>query len=212
MKLTIRDRSQRPQLSVAVAEVGWEGPEAQPLNRSDSTNAFATAKPKILLRLPSFMAFLHLSETLTLMLQPFSQQEASHEQNINIRHTLCAKARVRSCTYRHVRRRYLEIHRRLTGVLLGRYVICSSAMALADEVHGERAVPGVHTTERRLPFERGVTILGKEGTWRSRQPLYIPACSGWPSPCSLQSNRRVTTAHRSHAQCQDASPVHSRHR
>src|SRR5438034_8354945 len=57
MKLTMRDRSQRPQLSVAVAEVGWEGPEAQPLNRSDSTNAFATAKQKILLRLPSFMAF-----------------------------------------------------------------------------------------------------------------------------------------------------------
>ena len=71
MKLTMRDRSQRPQLSVAVAEVGWEGPEAQPLNRSDSTNAFATAKQKILLRLPSFMAFLHLSEALTVMLQPF---------------------------------------------------------------------------------------------------------------------------------------------
>jgi len=79
MKLTMRDRSQRPQLSVAVAEVGWEGPEAQPLNRSDSTNAFATAKPKILLRLPSFMAFLHLSVALTVMLQPFFQQEASHE-------------------------------------------------------------------------------------------------------------------------------------
>ena len=94
--MTMRDRSQRPQLSVAVAEVGWEGPEAQPLNRSDSTNAFAIAKPKILLRLPSFMAFLHLSVALTVMLQPFSQQEASHEWNINIRHTLCGMARVDS--------------------------------------------------------------------------------------------------------------------
>ena len=90
MKLTMRVRSQRPQLSVAAGEVGWERPEAQPLNRSDSTNAFATARQKILLRLPSFMAFLHLSVALTVMLQPFSQQEASHEQNINIRRTLCA--------------------------------------------------------------------------------------------------------------------------
>ncbi len=137
MKLTMRDRSQRPQLSVAVAEVGWEGPEAQPLKRSDSTNAFATAKPKILLRLPSFMAFLHLSEALTVMLQPFSQQEASHEWNINIRHTLCGMARVDSDTNRHVRCQPFEIHRRLTR-LLGRYVISFGALAPADDGHEQR--------------------------------------------------------------------------
>jgi hypothetical protein len=124
MKLTMRDRSQRPQLSVAAAEVGWEGPEAQPLNRSDSTNAFVTAKQKIFFRPPSFMAFLHLSEALTVMLQAFSQQEASHEWNINIRHTLCGMARVGSDANRHVRCQPFEIHRRLTG-LLERYVISS---------------------------------------------------------------------------------------
>src|SRR6266567_2039467 len=84
MKLIMRDRSQRPQLSVAAAEVGWERLEAQPLNKSDSTNAFPTPKQKTSHRLPSFMPFLHLSEILTVMLQSFSKQEASHKQNINI--------------------------------------------------------------------------------------------------------------------------------
>jgi len=112
MKLTMRDRSQRPQLSVAAAEVGWGRLEAQPLNRSDSTNAFPIAKQKIPHPLPSFMAPLHLSETLTVMLQAFSKQEASHEQNINVRYTLFAQARVGSYTNRHVRCRYSGIHRR----------------------------------------------------------------------------------------------------
>jgi len=79
MKLIMRDRSQRPQLSVAVAEVGWGRLEAQLLNRSDGTNAVPTAKQKIPHHLPSFMAFLHLSETLIVMLQRLSKQEASHE-------------------------------------------------------------------------------------------------------------------------------------
>ena len=107
MKLTMRDRSQRPQLSVAAAEVGWGRlDDAQPLNKSDSTNASPTAKEKIPHQLPSFMPFLHLSEALTVMLQPFSQQEASHEQNINIRHTLHEEAGVGPYTNRHVRCRY----------------------------------------------------------------------------------------------------------
>jgi len=45
-ELIMRDRSQRPQLSVAVAEVGWGRLEAQLLNRSDGTNAVPTAKQK----------------------------------------------------------------------------------------------------------------------------------------------------------------------
>ena len=172
MKLTMRDRSQRPQLSVAVAEVGWEGPEAQPLNRSDSTNAFATAKPKILLRLPSFMAFLHLSVALTVMLQPFFEQEASHEWNINIRHTLCGMARVDSDTNRHVRCQPFEIHRRLTR-LLGSYVISFGAMAPADDVHEQRPVPGVQTAERRTPFERTSDDFRKGGELEiAATPLY----------------------------------------
>ncbi len=112
MKLTKRDRSQRPQLSVVAAEVGWGRLDAQPLNRSDSTSASPTVKQKIPHQLPSFMAFLHLSEALTVMLQPFSQQEASHEQNINIRHTLHEEAGVGSYTNRHVRCRYFGIHRK----------------------------------------------------------------------------------------------------
>jgi len=97
MKLTMRDRSQRPQLSVAASEVGWGRPKAQPLNRSDSTNAVRTAKQEIPHQLPGFMAFL------TRMLQPFSKQEASHEQNINTRPTLWTEARVGSYTNRHLR-------------------------------------------------------------------------------------------------------------
>jgi|GraSoiStandDraft_13_1057314.scaffolds.fasta_scaffold197687_1 hypothetical protein len=97
MKLTMRDRSQRPQLSVATAEVGSLRLEAQPLNRSDSINAFPTAKQKIPHRLPSFMAVLHLSETLTLMLQPFSKQEARHEQTATSA-TRCAPRRAWAST------------------------------------------------------------------------------------------------------------------
>ena len=97
MKLTMRARSQRPQLSVAAAAVPWEPLEAQPLNRSDSTNAFATAKQKIPLRLPSFMAF--LSEALTVMLQPFSQQEASHDRT-STSATRCAPRR--ACAHTHI--------------------------------------------------------------------------------------------------------------
>jgi hypothetical protein len=109
MKLTMRARSQRPQLSVAAAAVGWEPLETQPLNRSASTTVFPIATQTILHQLPSFMAYLHLFETLAPMLQAFFQQEASHEQNINIRPTLWAEARMDSYTNRHVRRRYFGI-------------------------------------------------------------------------------------------------------
>jgi hypothetical protein len=98
MKLTMRDRSQRPQLSVAAAVVGWEPLEAQPFNSSVST----VAKQTIRGHLPSFTPFLPLSEILTLMLLPFSKQEAGHEPNINIRHTLYGMAGVGSDANRNV--------------------------------------------------------------------------------------------------------------
>jgi hypothetical protein len=112
MKLTMRDRSQRPQLSVAAAEVGWGRLEAQPLNSSDSTNAVPIAKQKIPHQLPSFRAPLRLTETLTVILQAFFKQEASHEQKMNICRTLFAEARVGSHTNRHTQCRYFGIHRR----------------------------------------------------------------------------------------------------
>jgi len=106
------------------------------------------------------------------MLQPFFEQEASHEWNINIRHTLCGMARVDSDANRHVRCQPFEIHRRLTR-LLGSYVISFGAMAPADDVHEQRPVPGVQTAERRTPFERTSDDFRKGGELEiAATPLY----------------------------------------
>jgi len=59
-------------------------------------------------QLPSFMAVPHLFENLTTLLQPFSKQEASHEQNINIRPTLCVEVCEGFYINRHGRCRYLQ--------------------------------------------------------------------------------------------------------
>lgn len=73
----MRARSQWPQRSLTGDPFSSCGLEAQPLSRSDSTNATATAKQKAPHQLNSLMASAH----------PFGKQEASHERNPCILHT-----------------------------------------------------------------------------------------------------------------------------